>query len=310
VKGLEELQAQYVQCMEPLRFEELDMTGEEGNYTSHHYASQIQADSGATSAKTMRLAQEVAALCSALPCDYACSMFMRCDEERMDVMKALILGPSDTPYDSGAYEFHIYAPANYPSGPPKVNLETTGKGAIRFNPNLYNCGKVCLSLLGTWSGGAGENWDAKVSTLLQVMVSIQSLIMVDEPYYNEPGYEREQGTEKGERKNQGYVNVIRYGNVKYAMVGQLRDPPLGFESVVCRHFYMKRDHIIATVDQWLAEATDRDGPKADYSGLVMDHNPTIVPKLQKGDYASLLAEEVAILKQELEKLDESVLEEE
>ena len=47
---------------------------------------------------------------------------------------------------------------------------------MRFNPNLYNCGKVCLSLLGTWSG---PGWDPKASTLLQVLVSIQSLIMVD-----------------------------------------------------------------------------------------------------------------------------------
>ena len=46
---------------------------------------------------------------------------------------------------------------------------------MRFNPNLYNCGKVCLSLLGTW---AGPGWNPKTSTLLQVLVSIQSLIMV------------------------------------------------------------------------------------------------------------------------------------
>jgi len=59
---------------------------------------------------------------------------------------------------------------------------------VRFNPNLYNCGKVCLSLLGTWSGSAGESWNPKTSSLLQILVSIQSLILVSEPYYNEPGY--------------------------------------------------------------------------------------------------------------------------
>ena len=25
-----------------------------------------------------------------------------------------------------------------------VNLQTTGNGSVRFNPNLYNCGKVCV----------------------------------------------------------------------------------------------------------------------------------------------------------------------
>lgn len=39
-----------------------------------------------------------------------------------------------------------------------------------------------------------ENWDAKVSTLLQVLVSIQSIIMSEDIYFNEPGFEHEQGT--------------------------------------------------------------------------------------------------------------------
>lgn len=46
---------------------------------------------------------------------------------------------------------------------------------MRFNPNLYNCGKVCLSLLGTWGGGRGEGWDAHSSSALQVRpVLVQS----------------------------------------------------------------------------------------------------------------------------------------
>lgn len=49
-----------------------------------------------------------------------------------------------------------------------------------------HAGKVCLSLLGTW---AGPGWQPGKSTLLQVLVSIQSLIMVPDPYFNEPGYE-------------------------------------------------------------------------------------------------------------------------
>ena len=43
-----------------------------------------------------------------------------------------------------------------------------GGGSVRFNPNLYNCGKVCLSLLGTWSGAKGETWDPNSSSTLQV----------------------------------------------------------------------------------------------------------------------------------------------
>jgi hypothetical protein len=69
--------------------------------------------------------------------------------------------------------------------PPKVNLKTTGAGTVRFNPNLYDSGKVCLSLLGTWRGEQGESWNADTSTFLQVAVSIQALIFVPQPYFNE-----------------------------------------------------------------------------------------------------------------------------
>lgn len=104
-------------------------------------------------------------------------------------MKAMIMGAKDTPYSNGAFVFDIYFDDNYPGGPPKVNLSTTGAGQVRFNPNLYACGKVCLSLLGTWRGNASENWDPQISTLLQVLVSLQAIIMSEEVYFNEPGFE-------------------------------------------------------------------------------------------------------------------------
>jgi hypothetical protein len=50
--------------------------------------------------------------------------------------------------------------------------------------------KVCLSLLGTWTG---PGWIPGKSTLLQVLISIQSLILSDEPYLNEPGWSNSAG---------------------------------------------------------------------------------------------------------------------
>ena len=63
-----------------------------------------------------------------------------------------------------------------------------GFDAQRINPNLYDCGKVCLSLLGTWSG---PGWQPGRSNMLQVLVSIQGMILVEEPFYNEPGKKQE-----------------------------------------------------------------------------------------------------------------------
>ena len=122
-------------------------------------------------------------------------------------MRAIISRPEDTPYSGGLFVFDILCPAEYPTVAPKVNLQTTGGGAVRFNPN--HCGKVCLSLLGTWQGDQGESWHAKTSTLLQVLMSIQALILVPDPFFNEPGYERNRGTPEGDRQSRQYNETIR-----------------------------------------------------------------------------------------------------
>ena len=92
---------------------------------------------------------------------------MRCDEDRYDVIKALIAGPDGSPYACGCFEFDLFLPPDYPLSPPRVTLVTTGKGQIRFNPNLYANGKVCLSLLGTWHG---PGWDRHSSSILQAII--------------------------------------------------------------------------------------------------------------------------------------------
>ena len=66
------------------------------------------------------------------------------------------MGSEGTPYAHGAFIYDCYFDDNYPSRPPKFLLKTTGGDTVRFNPNLYNNGKVCLSLLGTW----GDNWSS------------------------------------------------------------------------------------------------------------------------------------------------------
>ena len=54
-------------------------------------------------------------------------------------------------------------------------------------------------------------------------------------------------TVEGERKNRGYQNIVKYCNVKYAMIETIKNPPKGFEKAVKRSFYLKRDVILAEV---------------------------------------------------------------
>eukprot|EP00743_Colponemidia_sp_Colp-15_P003750 GILK01004046.1.p1 GENE.GILK01004046.1~~GILK01004046.1.p1 ORF type:complete len:1912 (-),score=378.64 GILK01004046.1:123-5405(-) len=290
----------YKILLSDLRFDYMNMKKDQ-TY-KHHYEGYISSSSSTPPhSKMIRLAQELADISTGLPLAHTNSIFLRVDQNRVDVMKAVIMGASGTPYGDGAFEFDIFCDDSYPQTSPKVNLETTGGGTIRFNPNLYNCGKVCLSLLGTWRGQASENWDPKISTLLQVLCSIQALIMSEDVYFNEPGFEHEAGTDEGEHKNAAYANIVRYGNVKFAMVEQLRNPSPGFEEAIRRHFYVKRKEILKQVEVWLAEAKTT---KASYTGLVYDHNSNWCGEFKNGPlaYHDKLRAAIEELKAEFKKL--------
>jgi ubiquitin-conjugating enzyme E2 Z len=97
---------------------------------------------------------------------------------------AMIIGPEGTPYAFCPLFFTFALPADYPFSSPAVTFVTTD-GATRFHPNLYVGGKVCLSILGTWSG---PSWAAAM-TISTVLSSIQSLLEPN-PIVNEPGWEK------------------------------------------------------------------------------------------------------------------------
>ncbi|KAF2769439.1 UBC-like protein [Teratosphaeria nubilosa] len=140
-------------------------------------------------------------------------IFVRHCESRLDIMKVLIVGPKDTPYANALFEFDLACPADYPDKPPAMFFRTTGGGVHSINPNLYPQGTVCLSLLGTWSG---EQWRPGQSTLLQILVSIQAMVFVDEPYCNEPGWNDEQGTEASLDYNRNlYSTIVKHGMMEW-----------------------------------------------------------------------------------------------
>jgi ubiquitin-protein ligase len=205
---------------------------------------------------TRRLMSEIKNMDTSLPISETSSIFLRCDEGNMSIMKFLIIPHPDTPYAYGCFEFDMYLPSNYPQSPPHVEIITTGGGTFRFNPNLYDNGKVCLSLLGTWSGSGGESWTSS-STMLQVLISIQSLIFCEEPYFNEPGYERDRNNAKGKELNDKYNEPVRLQTLKLAMLGQLKRPSYGFEDVIKNHFRIHKNKIIAKLEDWQKISTSK-----------------------------------------------------
>jgi len=238
----------YEEVMKDLQFDSIEF--DTSSKSGHAFLTDFSKSGNPSSQIIFRVAQEISSLAApnSLPVTTSSSIFVRSDDEKCTLLKAIITGPEDTPYTGGVYEFDIYFPTKYPAVPPKVTFRTTGNGTVRFNPNLYNEGKVCLSLLGTWEGAQGEQWNAETSTIIQVLISIQSLILCSEPYYNEPGFERNYGTSVGNAESNRYNEEVFKNNLKFAILGQLQTAPEGFEEVTKAHFYLKKHSLIKELE--------------------------------------------------------------
>ena len=111
-------------------------------------------------------------------------IFYEPNEQDCRIGQACIFGPAGTPYEDCPMLYTFQFSTDYPFESPKVSFETAD-GHTRFHPNMYTDGKVCLSILGTWTGPA---WSS-ILRISSVLVTLQSLL-TDNPIVHEPGYER------------------------------------------------------------------------------------------------------------------------
>ncbi|ESQ50824.1 hypothetical protein EUTSA_v10022524mg [Eutrema salsugineum] len=174
-------------------------------------------------------------------------IFVRVYEDRMDLLRAVIAGAYGTPYQDGLFFFDFHLPPDYPSVPPSAYYHS---GGWRLNPNLYEEGKVCLSLLNTWTGRGNEVWDPKSSSILQVLVSLQGLVLNSKPYFNEAGYDKQIGTAEGEKNSLGYNENTFLLNCK-TMMYLMRKPPKDFEELIKAHFRKRGYYILKACDAYM-----------------------------------------------------------
>lgn len=196
-----------------------------------------------------KVRQEIALLKSSLPDD----IMVKAYEDRMDLLSFMIRGPKATPYENGLFLFDVQLPADYPTHPPAVHYISFCTD--RLNPNLYENGKVCVSLLGTWVGKGSEMWFPGSSNLLQVMVSIQGLILVPEPYFNEAGYLRQKGTDEGQENSRLY-NEMAVVKVVQSLTKMLTLPPATFRSEVLEHIRETGPLLTARLTHWIQRSEE------------------------------------------------------
>ena len=181
------------------------------------------------------------------------NIYYKHDEENILKGYAMIIGNDDTPYSYGYYFFEFNFPDNYPFEPPRVRF-LTNDGHMRFHPNLYINGKVCLSILNTWNG---EGWTScqNIRSILIILASIFNTC----PLTNEPGI------------NKNNPNIIKYNlsvgfkNIEHSIIKQISiinkphelDKPesnyrkilLIFKDAVKENFIKNRDAISMNINK-------------------------------------------------------------
>ena len=148
-------------------------------------------------------------------------IYIEFNEDNFLEAKAMIIGPEETLYEGGILFFKIFFPINYPFSPPDVCY--IARNRVRIHPNLYTRhhktghGKVCLSILGTWSG---PKWTS-VMDVSTVLITIQS-ILDNNPLLHEPGV-------SNELLIKNYNKIIEYENILTLFLKNIIDIPSGFE---------------------------------------------------------------------------------
>lgn len=164
-----------------------------------------------------------------------------------DMMKgyALIIGPPDTPYFGGNYFFEFNYPSDYPHTPPKVKYWTNNNN-IRFNPNLYVCGKVCISLLNTWRG---DQWTS-CQTISTVLLTLCTLLC-ENPLLNEPGVNKNHSDVKP------YNSIVEYSNLDIAICDIVNKKPGVYMNFFNSFYPYVKENFIKNYDKLIKYAEDK-----------------------------------------------------
>ena len=156
-----------------------------------------------------------------------------------------IVGTEDTPYFGGYYLFKFTFPNTYPFEPPDVKF-LTNDGITRYNPNLYKDdngkgGRVCVSLLNTWSG---EQWTA-CQNIRSVALAMCTLLN-NKPLLNEPG------VAESHPDLNNYSQIIKFKNLEFAVCSLLLNPTIIphcslFYDIMVEHFLKNYDKLMEVV---------------------------------------------------------------
>lgn len=171
-------------------------------------------DDDVPSLRFLRVKKDIADIAS----DPPPGIYVAPEENDINRIYALVVGPSGTPYEGAFLLFHVVCSIEYPIKPPRVRFLTTDAGRVALHPYLYRSGEVSLSILGTFSG---PQW-SPAQSLWSLLVSIQSLL-TDDPFYDQVYYYAEDDKETERKVADDYKVYIRHEVIRVAVCGAVEN---------------------------------------------------------------------------------------
>jgi len=93
--------------------------------------------------------------------------------------------------------------------------------------------------------------------------------MNDKIVDNEPGCEKTTQSVAGLKENEAYANIVRIGNLQYAMIDMIKNPPPCFKDVVLEYFKLKGSQILEDIKLWLERSKVTE---VSYSGMASQND--------------------------------------
>ncbi|XP_026384005.1 probable ubiquitin-conjugating enzyme E2 24 [Papaver somniferum] len=211
------------------------------------------------------------------------TIFVRTYENRIDLLTAVIIGPTGTPYHKGLFFFDIQITSGYPYKFPRLRRRVlTG---LKLNPSLNPGQGIC------WREFRSEPY-----SILKILLSIQANLICSEP---KPHYTVAQSNYVlptfwgywSEKEHLTFNEDIFMLNCQ-TMLAILRDPPKYFEEIVIHHFHGNAESILFACKLYIGHIPSKVDEKINND----EHRIQIVPiieleqykKSMKSIYAKLL----------------------
>jgi ubiquitin-protein ligase len=174
--------------------------------------------------------------------------FLIAADDDITKLRAMIIGPDDTPYAGIFLYFEISITHDYPITPPIFKYATPDSPDCRMHPNLYAEGKVCLSILNTW---ASNQWCASATfdSILHEII----MILGPDPIINEPGYENAKPYDRAVYRFMARFRALRAGVVAFM---KRKDTPPEFMKAAREYIESHKQVYAKSIDMLIKDAAE------------------------------------------------------